>query len=103
MYNELRKIAIKRAYLEDYKHLLKPGLIGAGVGGLGALGVSAMQEPEDRRWLRNLLLGLTIGGGGGAAIGHGLEHDYTSQISDYLKGLGNSVLPKSEDTDKSEG
>ena len=76
MYDELKKIAENdmSTFLNDYTHLLKPGLIGAGVGGLGALGLSAAQEPEERRWVRNMLLGLMLGGGAGVGVSAGLPH-----------------------------
>jgi hypothetical protein len=77
-------------FLGDNKHMLIPGAIGAAAGGLGGAGLSAMQPEEDRSTLRNVLLGLLMGGGAGAGLGYvkpNLVNDTQAAIVDAQEAI----------------
>lgn len=67
-------------YVDDYgyrsstRRYVKPALIGAGVGGLVGLGVSALQPRHRRHTLRNVGIGAGVGAGVGL-LGGLLDRD----------------------------
>ena len=78
--------------LSDNKHMLIPGAIGAAAGGLGGASLSAMQPEEDRSTLRNVLLGLLMGGGAGAGLGYAKPN----LVGDTQEALGKAQSAISE-------
>jgi hypothetical protein len=72
--------------LKDYKHLIAPGAVGAGIGGLSGLAMTPITEhpeQERRHWIRNLMLGMLLGGGAGVGMGH-FKPDSGAALADYI-------------------
>lgn len=71
---------------KDYRHLLVPGAVGAGLGGLSGLALTPVlehPEREKRHWIRNMLLAMLAGGGAGTAAGY-FKPESGRALADHL-------------------